>query len=139
VKGRIIVHSLAEANAALAGAAALGLPVTLSSAPGAGLYAGALWFKALMEAAAAANPGVAVSCILDCGDAAGAVLAGLRTGLRHLRFTGPEATRQRLQAIAAQLGARVEGDEPVTLLDLRGQRRPEEACRKFLAASGTDS
>ena len=40
----VIVHSLAHAQAAVAAAQALGCPVTLVSAAGAGAYAGAPWF-----------------------------------------------------------------------------------------------
>jgi len=138
VSGRIVVHSLDHASAAAAAAASLGVPVTLSSAPGAGIYGGALWFKTLIAAAAAGHPEARIACVLDCGDAAGAVLAGLRVGLRHLRFTGPAATRARLAALAAEIGARIEGDETVALLDLRGETRPEAACRKFLGEGGTN-
>ncbi len=49
---RIIVHSLDHARAALAVAAAVGKPVTLMSAAGAGCYAGPRWFLALVVAAA---------------------------------------------------------------------------------------
>jgi hypothetical protein len=138
VSGRIVVHSLDHASAAAAAAASLGVPVTLTSAPGAGIYGGALWFKTLIEAAATSRPEARIACVLDCGDAAGAVLAGLRVGLRHMRFTGSEATRARLAALAAEIGALIEGDEKVALLDLRGETRLESACRKFLAEGGND-
>ena len=42
--GPVLIHSLADARAALAAAAALGVPVTLASAPGAAGYAGPAWF-----------------------------------------------------------------------------------------------
>lgn len=41
----VIVHGLADARAAVA----IGLPVTLLSAPGAGLYAGCLWWRGIVE------------------------------------------------------------------------------------------
>jgi hypothetical protein len=126
VQRRIVVHSLDQARAAVRAAAALGRPVTLQSARGAAGDAGSAWWQALIEAAGAGT------AILDCGDEAGTVLGALRIGLRHLRFTGPAATRERLAAIAVQTGATVEGDVPVTLLDLLDQRDPEAACREFL-------
>lgn len=133
MSGRIIVHSLAQARAAIGAAAALDVPVSLQSAPGAGAYAGAPWWQALTEAAAAEHPGTAVSFILDCGDDAGAVLAALRLGLRHLRFIGSAAARQRLDGTAAALAAQIEGEAPDATLDLLDQRDPAAACRAFLA------
>src|SRR5262250_1346021 len=93
----IVVHSLGHAVAALKAAAAAGRRVTLASAPGAGGYAGAGWFRGhsiasgaggyagagwfrgLVEAAREAVPEAPFSCLLDCGDEAGAVLAALRS------------------------------------------------------------
>ena len=103
--------------------------------PAAGGYAGAAWFKALLAAAQAAHPGVGITGVLDCGDEPGTVLAALRAGLRHLRFTGPEETRARLAAIAEQLDATVEGDEPVEALDLLDRRDAGALCSAFLAAN----
>jgi len=135
VNGRIIVHSLEHARAAVEAAAALGVPLTLASAPGAGGYAGPLWFKALVAAAAAAHPAVRVAAVLDCGDEPGTVLAALREGLKRVRFTGDPALRQRLAAIAAAQGAVLEGDDPVTALDLLDQRQVDRLCREFLGGT----
>ena len=135
MSGRIIVHSLAQARAAIGAAAALGVPVSSQSAPGAGAYAGAPWWQALIEAAAAEHPGTAISSILDCGEDAGAALAALRLGLRHLRFTGAAAARQRLDGIAAALAARIEDETSDATLDLLDQRDPAAACRTFLAGA----
>jgi hypothetical protein len=132
VSGRIIVHSLGEAQAALAAAAALKTPVTLQSAPGAGAALGALWWKALVAAASAAYPGLVVDAVLDCGDEAGSVLAALRAGLTHLRFAGPEAVREKLAAIAAGSGAVVEAAEPVPALDLLDRPDAETLVKAFL-------
>src|SRR6185312_2439664 len=77
----VVVHSLAHAVAALEAAADAGCSVTLLSAPDAGIYAGAGWFKAVVEAAREAEPGARFDAILDCGDQAGAVQAALRAGI----------------------------------------------------------
>jgi hypothetical protein len=132
VSRRVIVHSLDHARAAVAAAAALGKEVTLVSAPGAGAYAGPLWFKAVVEEAAAGFPGTTVTAVLDCSTGAGTVLAALRAGLTRIIFTGPEATRARLADIAASLGATI---EPRTegALDLLGARDAAAACRAHLA------
>ncbi len=72
----VIVHGLDDAQAALA----VGRPVTLLSAPGAALYAGCLWWTALVAEARAGSPSVESSDILDCADAPGHALAAIRIG-----------------------------------------------------------
>jgi hypothetical protein len=129
----IVVHSLGDARAALEAGASLGVHVTLASAPDAGTYAGPGWFKAAIEAAAAAFPAAEFSHVLDCGDAAGMVLAALRQGLPRVRFTGPAATAARLADIAAQCGAVLERGPLAPALDLLDQRDPASSCRAFLA------
>lgn len=133
---RIIVHSLDHARAALAAAAELGVPVMLVSAAGAGAYAGPLWFKALIEAARADHPDVAVAALLDCADEPGTVLAALRAGIKSVRFTGAAAARERLAGIAAALGATIESDAGPAL-DLLDARDPASACRAYLAWNKT--
>ncbi|HLJ20554.1 MAG TPA: hypothetical protein VKU84_10160 [Stellaceae bacterium] len=129
---RIIVHSLAHAHAALAAARALGMPVTLASAAGAGGYAGPLWFKSLIEAARADFPDVEVTAVLDCGIEAGTTLAALRHGIKRVRFTGSETALSPIRDIAAQLGAEIETGNPPDALDLLDQPEPETAARDYL-------
>src|SRR5579883_3178639 len=109
---RIVVHSFADAHAALAAAAALGRDVTLASAAVAGAYAGPGWFKALTDEAMRAVPTAHCDIVLDCGAAPGFALAALQLGLKRVRFTGDAKVRMRLQAIAAERGAVIE-TEPV--------------------------
>jgi fructose/tagatose bisphosphate aldolase len=130
---RIIVHSLAEAEAAVAAAAELGAAVTLQSGPGMATFMGPMWFKALIDEAVATHPGAPVAAMLDCADEPGTVLAALRAGLRRARFTGAEETRARLDAIARQMGATVEGEDEAPTLDLLDLRDPAAAARQFLA------
>ena len=75
-----IVHGADDARLALS----IGLPVTLLSAPGAALYAGCGWWRALVRQALAAFPEVPAEDILDCGDGAGQALAALRIGQQRL-------------------------------------------------------
>ena len=133
----IVVHSLGDARAALDAATSLGVGVTLASAPGAGIYAGPGWFKAVVETARGEFPGAACSSVLDCGDAPGMVLAALRHGLRRVRFTGPAAAAERLADIAAQYGAVLERAPLLPSLDLLDQGDPASLCRAFLAGSHT--
>jgi hypothetical protein len=60
-------------------AISLGRPVTLLSGPGAAIYAGCGWWRALMALGAGNNPD-----ILDCADAAGRAMEALRAGCRLL-------------------------------------------------------
>jgi hypothetical protein len=138
VSQRIIVHALADARAALAAAAALGRPVTLASAPGAGTYAGPRWFMALVAEAARDYPAVEVEAVIDCADEAGTALAALRSGCKRVRFTGGSALRAKLADIAGAQGATIEGEEEVAALDLLDRRDPEAACRAFLEIDERD-
>ncbi|HKT17470.1 MAG TPA: hypothetical protein VJR47_05475 [Stellaceae bacterium] len=124
----IIIHSLEHARAALAIAASLDAPLVLASAAGAALQTGPLWFKSVIAQASAAHPDVALTAVLDCGEAPGAVMAGLRAGLKHFRFSGRADIRAKLAAMGAQFA-----EPPAAALDLRDTREPETAIRAFLA------
>ncbi len=130
---RIIVHSLADARAAVEAAASLGVAVTLASAPGAGTYAGPAWFKAVVAEATVAFPAASVEAVIDCGAEPGTALAALRAGFARVRFTGSAAARERLADIAAAQGAVIEGEDDESALDLLGRRDALAACRAFLA------
>lgn len=67
----VIVHGLPDVQSCRA----LARPVTFLSAPWAGVYAGAGWWRALM-----ASAGAPAHHILDCGDAPGRALEALRLG-----------------------------------------------------------
>jgi hypothetical protein len=129
----IIVHSLDHARAALAAAAALGRPVTLLSAPGAAEYAGVAWFGKVVTLAAAEWPDAAYHGVIDCADRPGLVLAALRHGLTHVRFTGPKAAAEKLSAIAKEVGAELVIGR-LNALDLRAEADPHAACRGWLKA-----
>ncbi|AWK85540.1 hypothetical protein [Azospirillum thermophilum] len=124
----IRLHGLAEAQAAFDAAAALGRPLVLLSPPG----AGALWFRKLLETAAAARPGLSVAGVFDCGDRAGDAQGALAAGLRLLLFRGHPGAAARLADVAARVGGRVLTDLPPPL-DLRGVRDPRAACRAWLS------
>ena len=124
---RIIIHSLADARAALAAAQALKSPVVLASAAAAGGYAGPAWFRAVVDQARAEFPDVAATVVLDCGDEAGTVLAALQHGFTRVRFTGGAAASKRLKDIASELGASIETGRRPAALDLLDQRDPEAA------------
>jgi hypothetical protein len=133
----ILVHSLGQALAALRAAAAARRRIALISAPEAGGYAGAGWFRAVVEAAREAEPEARFSAFLDCGDAVGAALAALRCGIEGVIFTGRADVALRLADIARQLGARLATARPSNVLDLGADFFAAEAslaarCAEFL-------
>jgi hypothetical protein len=117
----IIVHSLAHAVAALSAAAEAGRPVTLASAPDAGIYAGPGWFGALLAAAREAVPAAQSTVLLDCGDDAGAAQAAIRAGIEGIVFTGRADVAERLADVARRRGVRLLSARPAGLLDLETQ------------------
>lgn len=113
----VMVHSLAQARAALAP----GLPVTLLSAPGAALFAGVGWWRALIQAAtehAAAPPD-----ILDCADAPGRALEALRHGQRLLVLQAPAHFADIAERAARQGGTILTAAPPSLDLAVRGAER----------------
>jgi hypothetical protein len=114
----IIIHSLAHAVAALSAAAEAGRPITVASAPDAGIYAGPGWFGALIAASRDAVPAARCKSLLDCCDDAGAAQAAIRAGIEGVVFTGRADVAERLADIAARRGVRLLTARPVAALDL---------------------
>jgi hypothetical protein len=110
----VIVHGLADATAALSP----GLAVTLLSAPGAGLFAGCLWWREMITRARVACPDAEVIDILDCADASGAAMGALRSLVCRLVLWPDAPGWTAVAAIAAGQGGFVLGQAPVAL-DLR--------------------
>ena len=132
MKGRaVVIHELAHARAALAAAAALGVPVELWSAPAAAAYAGAGWFDAVLRTAGNRAPAAVFIGVLDCDDRADLVQAALRQGLTHVYFRGANAVAARLADIARQGGATLYRKRP-RALDLCDRADAEAACRAWL-------
>ena len=113
----VVVHGLGDAVRALA----RGAPVTLLSAPGAALYAGCGWWRALVAEARASHPGVDCMDILDCADGTGQALAALRIGLTRLVLWPEAPGREAVVAIASAQGALVLPAAPSAIVALRGR------------------
>ena len=133
----IIIHSLAQAIAALNVAARAGRAIVLASAPDAGGYVGPGWFGALIAAAREAVPGARFSALLDCGDNVGAALAAIRLEIEGVVFIGRADVAGRLADIARQHGVRFETDRRATALDLGEEffaygDSVERRCAEFL-------
>lgn len=120
----VIVHSLAEAKAALAP----GVPVLLLSMEAAAGSVGPAWWREVVAAARAAYPETDVETLLDCGDAPGPAMAALAAGVTELSFHGSATARQKLREMGAALQPR-----PTEALDLSLERDPARACRNWLA------
>jgi hypothetical protein len=133
----IIVHSLAQAVAALTAAARAGRAIVLASAPDAGGYVGPGWFGALIAAAREAVPEARFSALLDCGDNVGATLAAIRSEIEGVVFIGRSDVTGRLADIARQHSVRFETDRWATALDLgedffASGDSVERRCAEFL-------
>lgn len=130
----VIVHGLADARAVLA----VGRPVTLLSSPGAGLFAGCLWWRALVAAATAEVPGANVMDVLDCADGAGQAMAALRCGVSRLVLWRSAPGWDAIAAIAAGQGGFVLAMAPPAL-DVASGEASRGAARRleaWLAGSG---
>jgi hypothetical protein len=119
----VIVHSLAQAKAALAP----GVPVLLLSAEGAAGSVGPGWWREVVAAARAAHPGTDTEALLDCADAPGHAMAALAAGVTELSFNGSRETAQKLTEMGAAIRPR-----PAEALDLAEEPEPEAACRAWL-------
>src|SRR5579871_6131992 len=93
----VTIHRLAQASAALAP----GLPVTLLSAPWAGVYAGAGWWLAIMAALDGPTP----PHVLDFGDAPGRALEAARAGQALIILRAPGPILAEARAIASTYSA----------------------------------
>ena len=111
----VVVHGLPDVQAAVAP----GRPVTLLSGPGAAIYAGCGWWRALMALGAQGNPD-----ILDCADAPGRAMEALRAGCRLLVLDPAVPAWSLVAARAAVAGATLLAERPPALdLAHRGAAR----------------
>jgi hypothetical protein len=107
----VIVHGLTDARAVLT----VGRAVTLLSAPGAALYAGCLWWKAMVDQARAAFPEIPMQDVLDCADGSGQALAAMRAGVSRLVLWPGAPGWQAVAEIAASQGGFVLTQAPEAL------------------------
>lgn len=127
----VMVHNAAEAIDAARAAASAGKPVTIVSPPGAALFAGPIWFKALTDAAREEiAPTAAVTFMLDCADSPGAVMAAIRARIEAVSFHGNAQALARLAAIAKSAGVILQAP-PAAAVDLSKCRGPEALVALF--------
>ncbi len=112
----IVIHGLDDARAVLDGACRAGCDaVTLLSAPDAACFMGAAWWRALVVAASAFEPGLRRDDLLDCGNAAGRAVEALRLGQRGLILSNACPQRPAVLERASPLGAIVLASRPPAL------------------------
>jgi len=92
----VIIHGLEDARLALSHRR----PVTLLSAPAAALYAGCLWWFALLAAAQTPYP-----ALLDCADAPGRAVEALKMGLHGIVLDCSPALFAQIAELAGMQGA----------------------------------
>jgi hypothetical protein len=111
----VIVHGRADVDAVMA----LGRPVTLLSAPGAGVYGGCLWWRALVDHARATFEGTDrptfMIDILDCADASGLALGALRCGVSRFVLWPQAPGRAAVASVAEAQGGFVLPHAPEAL------------------------
>jgi hypothetical protein len=129
----VIVHGRSDIDRVLAH----GRPVTLLSAPGAGIYGGCLWWRALVGSIRDARPGPEIRAVLDCADASGQALAAIRTGLDGLVLYLDAPGRERVAVIAANRGILLLDRAPPALdMGSPGAQRRLDAWLQERAAAG---
>lgn len=116
----VIAHGTEDLRAAMRA----DLPITVLSAPGAALYAGAGWWRALIALARREFPDATMTDLLDCADAPGRALEAIRIGQRGLVLSPAAPGFAAVAAIAAEHGGIVLPDRPPALdLAARDGRR----------------
>ncbi|MBT5051523.1 MAG: hypothetical protein HOM58_23710 [Rhodospirillaceae bacterium] len=130
----VMIHGLTHARAACIAAREVGVPLELHSAPDAVASLGPLWFQKILEEIDAEFPDLDIEMVLDCGDAAGYALAALRQGLKHIRFSGPKITTEKIRDMARQQKAVLHKGWP-DILDLGHEADPANACRHWFENS----
>ena len=134
VRPAVIVHDIGHVRAVVAAAAALGIAVTVRSAPGASSFLGPSVFRAMVDLARQSAGPADVVAVMDCGRDAGRALSALRHGIERVRVDLPAATAERIADIAGCYGAAIDDDDGVAL-DLLNCDDPAATCRKWLASA----
>jgi len=128
----VTIHSLDEGDRVLR----FGWPVTILSAPGAALYAGPGWWRAVMAELKARYPDAPFIEVLDCADAPGRAAEALRAGQRRILFRPESAALfAAVTAMAEAYAAEIWSARPPAL-DMAA-RGAERRLAAWLAGPGT--
>ena len=107
----VTIHGPDDAESALRA----GRRLTFVSAPGAGCYGGARWWRLVVDGAARAHPGLVAADILHCGDQAGRAVEALREGCRAVVLDPASRAWDDVADRAASVGAQLLRDLPPAL------------------------
>ena len=107
----VTIHGPHDAASALRA----GRRLVFASAPGAGCYGGARWWRLVVDGAAQAHPGLVAADILDCGAEAGRAVEALREGCRTVVLDPACRAWDDVAERAAALGARLLATTPPAL------------------------
>lgn len=126
----VYVWSLDLARTATRCASELQRPLLLLCPQESAAFGGVPWFETLVRQARQ-ETGARALAGLEAGEDGALAHEALRAGLDVVIFTGPNATRQRLAAIAREQGAVLLSEAPAALT-LAVEPHPIEACRAWL-------
>lgn len=99
-----LIHTAEDAHMACA---QVDKTIHFKTAPNAGVFLGSRWFTSLRSDLEQDFPQLTIILWVDYGDTAGAAMAGLQQGVRHLLFHGDAKTLKKLQNMAQKTGAQV--------------------------------
>ena len=129
----MIVHTLKQAEAALAAAEACNIHITLRTAPGAIRYMGLTFLKALFEEAKQTYPKVKHSIVLDCGFDAALAHRAMVMGFAQISFSGTKAMKIKLSKVGSQLGSKlVSPYTQLNTIDLSDSKQPKQTCILYI-------
>ena len=107
----IVVYGIADIESA----AGPGRPFDILSGPGAALYMGCGWWRAMLEEARSQWPLLIGIDILDCADDAARAMEALKIGQQHLVLSAHSPAFKAALAIAENAGAVVFENRPEAL------------------------
>ena len=129
---RIVIHGINHARLACQAAiniqSTTNVVVELWSAPSASSSLGPAWFLNIINVVEREFSELAITGVLDCGDARGDALAALRQGASDIYISAPLAVVGKIRAIAFHTKACVRTHRP-SMFDLMDHPDPSEILK----------
>ncbi len=130
IKSAIVIHNLAHAEEALAGALAAKRQILLFSPKDAASVLGYEIFIGIIEEAAKKYPDSKFCTVFDCGDKIGIALAVIRAGAKCISFKGNKQILAKLLSVSSAYGVNIV-EWPATYLDLNNEKNPKVAIQAY--------
>jgi fructose/tagatose bisphosphate aldolase len=129
----IIVHNAEHIDAALTVAQEMSVVVKMQTPASAIDYMGAPFIKEMLEQASKSHPAAEFTFICDAGEDPAHVQEAFQAGFQHVRFTGNEIVREKLDSIAEHYQGNLcaNEDETLEVLDLCFVENAKEACKRW--------